>query len=180
MLETKNLEIAAKHLELIERRGKRLGFRGADLDDAVQEAAIAVMTFEFDEQRANGATLETALTAVIDRCLRALRRKQSRYARHLQRFLDAAHAEWTNVDAEPVEPHHQVPTDLQLDVRRVLEGLSAGDRQLCEHLATGRSVHQIAELLGCDWHTARRQIDRLRETFVARGLDHWLSDEEVA
>lgn len=101
MLEAKKcVELDAKHLDLIARRCRRMGFRGADLDDASQEAAIAVMLFEFDEERANGASLETALTAVIDHCLLSLRRKHGRYAKHLEQFLDAAHAKWSNCDKD--------------------------------------------------------------------------------
>lgn len=179
MLEAKKcVELDAKHLDLIARRCRRMGFRGADLDDASQEAAIAVMAFEFDEERANGASLETALTAVIDHCLLSLRRKHGRYAKHLEQFLDTAHAKWSNCDDEPVEPHYEEPTDLRLDVQAVLATLSIDDQRICSDLAAGRSVHEIAKALGCDWHTVRRQVERVREVFEARGLGRWLKETE--
>lgn len=179
MLTTKKCpDIDARHLDLIARRGRRMGFRGPDLDDAVQEAAIEVMTFEFDEDRANGASLETALTAVIDRCLLSLRRKHARYVKHMERFLNAESAEWTNCDDQPVEPYFKEPVDLQLDVQTILAMLSDDDRQVCTDLAAGRSVREIAHMLGCDWHTVRRQIERIREMFEQNGMGRWLKDDE--
>lgn len=173
----KRLEIDDAHLDLVARRGRRMGFRGPDLDDAVQEAVIAIMTFEFDEERANGASLETALTAVIDRCLLSLRRKRGRYAKHLNKLLEAAGEQWTELN-EPVEPNYEESTDLQLDVQTVLASLSREDRQICRHLADGRSVQQVAAVLGCDWHTAQRHIERIRDVFEKSGLKVGLADRD--
>ena len=63
-------------VRLISRRAKQRGFRGQDLDDAIQRCAIAVMGFQFDASRSNGATESTVLTAVVDRQLLALRRRR--------------------------------------------------------------------------------------------------------
>ena len=73
------------HTQLIESRGRRMGFTGADLDDAVQEITPHVLAFRYDPERSNGATLRTALTSVIDRCLLAIRRREARYAKCLDR-----------------------------------------------------------------------------------------------
>lgn len=166
------------HLELIATRGRRAGFRGADLDDAVQEAAIAVMAFEFDESRCNGATLETALTSVIDRSLWALRRKRSRYQRRMERVIEQHTVAWTPAGAnEPSEPSYEVPFDLQCDVRDVLATLSTEDRQICRELAAGRSVLEVASRINRDWHTVRKHIERLREVFGRLGLQWWITTD---
>jgi transposase-like protein len=59
-------------------------------------------------------------------------------------------------------------------VRAAVATLDAVDRQACEALAEGRSVDEIAGLLGCGWHTAARRISRIREHFKRIGLDGWL------
>lgn len=116
------------------------------------------------------------LTAVIDCCLKSLRRKRTRYSKHLNGYLAVASTVWTTSD-EPTEPHYEESSDLQLDLQSVLEQLSPDDRSVCECLAQGQSVKQIAKVLGCDWHTVRRQIERIREVFEARGLGRWLTNE---
>jgi len=70
-------------LELIRARAFRRGLRDGELDDALQEIAIEVMSFRFQPERSNGASEATAVMAVIDRRLSMIRRRQRRYR---QRF----------------------------------------------------------------------------------------------
>ncbi len=61
-------------VDLIVSRARRLGFRRQDLDDAQQQIVVELLSFEFDPTRSNGATEETAVTALIDHQLLSLRR----------------------------------------------------------------------------------------------------------
>ena len=81
MAETNDKPDIDWHTQLIEARGRRMGLSSADLDDAVQEITPQVLAFRYDPERSNGATLRTALTSVIDRCLLAIRRREARYAK---------------------------------------------------------------------------------------------------
>lgn len=156
-------------LELIRARALRRGLRDGELDDAQQEIAIEVMAFSFRPERSNGATEVTAVTAVIDRRLAMIRRRQRRYR---QRFEVRDHALMpSGAGKEPAEPATGARFDLLTDIRAILAGLRPEDRELCLRLADGMSIDAIAGQLGCGWHTVRRRIDRLRAEFERQGFD---------
>lgn len=156
-------------LELIRARARRRGLRDGELDDAQQEIAIEVMAFRFRPERSNGATEATAVTAVIDRRLSMIRRRQRRYR---QRFEVRAHAFLASgAEEEPAEPVPDSHLEVHTDIRAVLDGLQPEDRELCRRLADGMSIDAIAAQTGCGWHTVRRRIDRLRAEFERQGFD---------
>ncbi len=157
------------HTQLIEARGQRMGFAGANLDDVVQEITPHVLAFRYDPERSNGASLKTAVTAVIDRCLLAIRRREARYANCLDRARNAKRAGYGGE-----RPAYEDPTPMQLDVHTALSALSDEERQICDALMHGFSIREVAKRLGCDWHTVNRRVTRIRARFADLGLDGWL------
>ncbi|NQU22271.1 MAG: sigma-70 family RNA polymerase sigma factor [Candidatus Nealsonbacteria bacterium] len=154
--------------QLVTLRARRYGLAGPDLDDAQQEIMLDVIAFRYDESRSNGATERTALTALIDRRLSTLRRSRRRYE---ERFHSSTNEQPIVAVEEPEDEQ-----SLTMDVRRALEMLPAEDRQVCEALADGRSIREIAQQRACGWHTVRRQVARIRQRFEALGLDGWLKE----
>jgi hypothetical protein len=73
-------------LAWINSRARRMGFRRQDLDDVQQQVSIALLQFNFDEARSNGASERTAITAVIDRQLRKIRRSVKKILQERMRF----------------------------------------------------------------------------------------------
>ena len=159
--------------ELIEKRGRRMRFSDADLDDAIQEIVPHINSFHFDTARSNGASLRTALIAVIDRQLLTIRRRQASYARLLQRAMESL---GLAARAKELFDDQEYRTALMLDVQAAVGQLSKRDRQICEALSLGYSIQGVADQLGCDWHTVNRRIARIREQFTQWGLDGWLED----
>ncbi|MDP6558153.1 MAG: ECF-type sigma factor [Pirellulaceae bacterium] len=104
----------------------------------------------------------------IDRCLLAIRRRESRYAKCLDRARSAQRT------GNGEEPSYEDATPLRLDVHTALSQLSDDEREVCEALSHGFSIHEIATRLGCDWHTVNRRITRIRARFTELGLDGWL------
>lgn len=146
-------------VELICRRARRMGFQGFDLDDAQQQVAVSLLSFEFDESRSNGATESTALTAVIDRQLAMIRRAEARARRR------------DDLCSERSEAYCQgEQTELAIDVQRVVEQLPDVDRQICAGLSDGRSVNELAKSLGLSWHAVRDRIRAIRRHFEKLGL----------
>jgi integrase len=70
-------------LAWINSRARRMGFRRQDLDDVQQQVSIALLQFTFDPSKSNGASERTAITAVIDRQLRKIRRTRTRHVDRL-------------------------------------------------------------------------------------------------
>lgn len=139
------------------------------MDDAQQEIAIEVMAFRFRPEKSNGASEATAVTAVIDRRLSMIRRRQRRYR---QRFEARDHPLMASgAEEDPAEPPTVARFDLLADIRAILARLRPEDRELCLRLADGMSIDAIAAQLGCGWHTVRRRIDRLRAEFERQGFD---------
>jgi hypothetical protein len=69
--------VEAWKIELIASRAKRLGIRRHDLEDAQREIVLDILSFRFDEAKANGACERTALTSLIDRRLMTFARSVS-------------------------------------------------------------------------------------------------------
>ena len=152
-------------VDLITHRAKLLGFRAHELPDALQEAVLVVLEFEYDPNHANGATERTALVPIIDNRLRKMKRSATRYRAHVERLGQSA----LEFSREEVDPR-------VLDVATVVADLTEREQAVCHGLADGLSKAQIARELGCGWHTVERVIRRLRKRFEELGLDGWVGE----
>lgn len=156
-------------LKLVRARAIRMGFRGADLSDVLQEVVLEILGFRFEPARANGATEATALTALIDRRLNMARRREYRYQRHIERIQM-----WMNsVDTGELDREEQI--NRSMDVQCILARLEPEDQELCRMLSAGQSIEVIADQFGCGWHTVKRRVDRLRNIFVENGMDGYMN-----
>ncbi len=154
--------------DLIIARAKRMGFRGHDLLEAQQEIVLHVATFQHQPLRSNGASEATALTAVIDRRLKMLRRAGARYQQRQQRagLLRASQADRPDLDRHL----------LAVDVRDAIAGLPPTEQLVCQLLGRGATISSIARRLRCGWHTAQRIVEGIRVRFRDMGLDGFIID----
>ena len=148
-------------LSLIRARIRALRVRH-DVDDLEQDLVRIVAAFSYDAAHANGASHRTALTRVIDNRILNAKRRRTRYDRRLD-DLRRLHAE--------AETDTTMRDVLAQEVRDVVAALPADERVVCAGLAAGESINRIAHELQCTWHTVRRIIDRLRDHFIAIGLE---------
>ena len=148
---------------LIDRRAKRMGFTADDLSDVRQQLALAVLSFQFDPSRSNGASEKTALTALVDRQLWTIRRTWNRYQERIERLQAWSHPQ--------ADTEFEQRMSLLLDVREAIAELDADDRWLCKALSEGQTIDAIAAQLGCSWHTVKRRVERLRERFEEMDLN---------
>jgi len=147
--------------ETIKRKAKRMGIRGADLDDAMQDAVLAVYcNFEFNPAR---GTRRAAIEKTVENLLKMHLRGQKRYRRMLER-----------APGQQVETVPERQAEIAIDVQEVLDSLEPEDRELCESLAAGHRGNEIAAARRCHHSRIQRQIDRIRELFRKRGLEAWL------
>lgn len=156
-------------VDLIVGRARRLGFRGPDIEDALQDVAIELMGFRFDPAKANGASEATAMTSFIDFRLSKLRRKERRYREHLERLQQI----------RPQLPMVVEQGPLALDVREATAVLAPEEQQICRALSEGKQVTEIAETLGRSWFSVYRVIVRIRRRFADRGLEDWIRATEA-
>lgn len=139
---------------------KRLGFRQDQLDDALQEVAIAYAAFRFDPSRNTGASERTARIGLIRKALLLLQRGQIRYVQRLERLA-----------AEPRQPEAGPDTVAQHELWQAVQSLPAPDRDVCLLLAEGRSVDAIAKELKLGWNTVKDAMQRIRAQFTEAGID---------
>ncbi len=152
-------------VDLIIHRAKLYGFKPHEIPDALQEAVLVVLDFEYDPNHANGATERTVLTTVIDNRLRKMKRSATRYRMHLERFGQDA----TEFSPDEIDPR-------AIDVASAVADLSHREQVVCRGLADGLTRAHIARKLGCSWHTVQRIICRLRRRFKELGLDGWVNE----
>jgi len=147
-------------VRLIRRRARRRGFRGQDMDDAIQQVVIAFLDFRYDESRSNGASETTVLTAIIDRQLAMIRRGEARERQRIEQVATSRDASY-----EPTNNDEIVHA-----VRAAVGQLSSFDRSVCDLLVDGHSTNEIAEEYGVSWHTANAAIERIRRHLELSGL----------
>ncbi|MBX3452480.1 MAG: sigma-70 family RNA polymerase sigma factor [Planctomycetaceae bacterium] len=159
-------------LDLIRSRARRLGFRRHDLEDAVQEVMLAILEFEYDPDKSNGATETTALTTVIDRRLKTLLRSQKRYAGLLSRATDQLAVACQGFDDGPYcEEAGGLERVASAELDEILSSMDEEMQEVCRLLMEGLSTTGIAEQLGMGWHRANRIVDTIRERLQAAGLN---------
>ncbi|TET37968.1 MAG: sigma-70 family RNA polymerase sigma factor [Planctomycetota bacterium] len=153
-------------VDLIISRAKRMGFRCDEMEDLQQELILDVMHFRYDTAKSNGATETTALIALIDNRLKKLRRSETRYRAHLERLA-----------VERKRAYASTPSECWVnDVREAVEFLPMREYMVCCLLGRGYSKLQIANALGCGWHTVDRLMRRIRKHLLALGLDETAHD----
>lgn len=159
-------------LNLIKSRARLMGFRRHDLEDAVQEVTLAVLEFEYDKQKSNGATETTALTTVIDRRLKLLKRSQRRYAGLLDRAAQHLAVDHKGLDDGPMIDDRSGEELVESEeVTSALYGLDAETLQVAGLLMEGATQNAIAEYLGMGWQRVARLTGLIRARLEAAGLN---------
>jgi len=145
-------------VEMVVGRAKRMGFRGEDLRDAVQQVAFDASRFQYDPAKANGASQDAVLASLADCRLRHIRRAAARHEARKERLRELPPA------------YQPAPDTLAIDVQDAVAALPRMEQDVCLALAEGLSQDEVAQRLGCGWHTIERLVGRIREHFRKLGL----------
>ena len=159
-------------LNLIKGRARIMGFRRHDLEDAVQEVMLAVLEFEYEPEKSNGATETTALTTVIDRRLKLLKRSQRRYAGLIDRATEQlATDHQVNFDGPCAVDRAGEERIASAEVEAAIAEVDEEMQRVCRLLMEGLSTKAIAEHLEMGWHRADRIVAAIRERLKEAGLN---------
>jgi len=147
-------------------RARRMGFRRHDIEDVQQQIMMVLMDFEFDSEKSNGASLRTAITAIIDRQLRYIRRSRLRYT---DRVTGSE-----NIPSEVIDTSYATNAtkrfSMSEDLAIARSRLSPLAQRICDALSEGQSIHEISQSMHLNWHTIRKHVDAIRECFASLGL----------
>jgi hypothetical protein len=161
-------------VELIRRRARACGFRRHELDDVLQDVVPVIRSFRYDAAHPSQASEQTALCAVVDGQLWSLRRKHARYRKHVTAFREGQRP-LDGREKSVARSAAAFPTDDRtVDVAALLAALPSDERRVCEMLAQGASIAQVARRLGWGWHRVRRVIEGIRSHPHARHLEDYL------
>ena len=72
------------------------------------------------------------------------------------------------------EAYYDNAIPMRLDVEEVVSGLDARCQAVCELLSQGLCKSQIADQMGCGWHTVDRLVQTIRRRFEEAGVHEWL------
>lgn len=161
---------------LVVSRARRLRISGDEIDDLQQQIVPKLATFEYDPAKANGATLNTVLTVVVDRQILAHLRAKRRHEQRVERLramsdLASSRFAWPEQVAKPE------PVDLRMDIAAAMDRLDERDRAICHRLGEGHTIKAIAEHVGCCRDTVSRAILRIRQVFTEAGLREWIDPD---
>lgn len=150
----------------IAARARRMGFRGHDIEDVQQQILLVLMDFEFDAEKAHGASIRTAITSVIDRQLRFMRRTRLRYSDHVSGS--------ENLPSDVADTSYGVNASRRIslseDLATARSKLSPLSQSICDALSEGQSINEIAQAMGISWHTVHKHVGTIRECFASFGL----------
>ncbi|MGE4157728.1 MAG: hypothetical protein AB7F75_01370 [Planctomycetota bacterium] len=161
-------QVASWKTELAQRRARRRGFKGTELEDALQDISGSLIGFQFDPARSNGASESTALTALIDKQLSYFRRCRARRRRREDLYMEQlVHIR----GREPLDENPVGDFARAMDVWDIVNRLDPLMRQLCLALSRGDSVLQISKTLRMSRYHVDRLIEELRDQFPDWSLD---------
>ncbi len=165
--------IDAWKVTLIDSRARLRGYRHDELDEVRQELVPILFAFFFDAAKSNGACERTVLISVIDNQLNMALRTRARYQLLRGEFAaDTAKEEQARIERREVA--HEVEADRREDVGRALATMWEKDRDIAVALMQGDNLHVITKRTGKTRYELERAVDRIREHFLACGLDAWV------
>ncbi|MGI6271334.1 MAG: sigma-70 family RNA polymerase sigma factor [Anaerohalosphaeraceae bacterium] len=156
--------------DLICSRARRFGIPSQDWPDIQQEVILDILAFTYDPNNAGNATERTALTAIIDRKIISLLRRQSHQDRTFDGYLE---------DRGLTIPDESLfgfteNQSLHLDLVRAIGRLPDRHKLVCIGILEGYSIHRIARKLACHPKTVKGMIAHIHEVFKKMGVDQWL------
>lgn len=162
---------------LIVTRARRYQVMPEEIDDLQQQIVPVVSRFVFDPARSNGATRQTALTAVVDRQIKAYLRARTRHEERIKRLQERSRprAHDCTVVADPSTQPDAI--DLRMDLERAFGLLTDRERDICRDLARGATVSSIAKRLNCGRDTIDRAMAHIRQAFELAGLEAWVDPQ---
>jgi DNA-directed RNA polymerase specialized sigma24 family protein len=128
-------------VELVRARLRRFRVPRHDRPDIEQEIVLALMRFQFDAAKADGATEAAVLRIVIDRRIITFLRRAERRRRFEQAREDQSDPDSQNGDDEPAVCDDTDP--LVLDVQQTLATLPPTERAVCTALSLARIFHHF-------------------------------------
>lgn len=162
---------------LIISRARRYRVGRDEIDDLQQQIVPLLAGFRFDPARSNGASPATAMTAVVDRQIKAHLRSKHRYQQRLLRLQAVSGEAGRNGTTALTQVARSEPADLRIDLERTMSRFSPRDREICQGLSHGLTITAIAQQLGCGRDTVDRAVIRIRRMFEAAGLRAWIDPD---
>jgi len=161
-------------VKLVMSRARKKGFGTDETEDLLQEVVLAIIEFEFDSGKSNGATERTALTALVDRKLKHMQRSASRRMKHERLYRElCGQYDAQNIPAESSECDPADEISLKMDLGDMVARLSKIERIICKALSKGLPRSRIARKLQLSHGRIDRIIGRIRERFTTRDLHEW-------
>jgi len=151
----------------IATRARRMGFKRHDIEDVQQQIMLVLMDFQFDPERTNGASEQTVITSVIDRQLRKLKRSKNRYGEHVAGSEDLP----SDVEDDSFGAEATTHVNMAQDIAIARSQLTEFEQLICDALAQGLSINEIAKNMDINWHTVNKHVAKIRERFQSVGLD---------
>ena len=164
-MDTKSALTIEEKLDLIRSRAVRFKIKRHDLEDAVQEVALYLLTFKTDPATANGASESTILTGAIDLRLKQWLRTKQRY----QDMVTRCGAMLPSGDELAYDSGVEA-SDTMMDVASLLADLPEFEQQVGQLLSEGHNATSIARKLRVKRPAVCEAMNVIRERFTSAGL----------
>lgn len=150
-------------IEAMRSRARRMGFRGADLEDALQDLAMELLDFKFDAERANGCQESTVLINLIDCRLKDMRRGKKRASDRDEKI-----AKFNKSHEADMEAPQRIESEAEINL--LTRKMPQFDQAVLKYLKDGKTIKWIARKLDCRWHTVKLAVERIRMEMDLHGL----------
>lgn len=149
--------------KLMIMRARTLGFRGEELDDALQDLALVVAAFKFDPVRAQGMSEESTLAVVMDNFLRNQLRTQKR--RQRRENTDADYRGRNSVDYVS-----EISMQQDTDINAFALHLKPFHQKVLHYLRDGKDLTWIAIKLDVRWQTVQEATEKIGANMAHCGI----------
>jgi hypothetical protein len=163
-------------VDLILERARRKRFRRDEMEDVQQELIQAVIDFQYDPQKSNGASEATALTALIDKRLAFIQRGQARLRKREKKYRKLHGCRDGAPPEDLPDPADEDAAVRSRDVQDAVARLAPTEQLVCAALARGEPHSVIASTLGVTRYEVGRIIQHIREQLKTWGLEGWVND----
>ena len=147
-----------------------------DRCDLIQELSLVAWRAMSNYRQNENATIDTYVCRAVDLAAKDMFR--TRIRKHLDvpavSFEECALDEKHESTLPAVDDREKI--DLCIDVREIVDSMSAKHKKICQLLMDGYNIREISKITGMPETSIRRRMDEIREIFVRNGIDYRIEE----
>ena len=147
-----------------------------DRCDLIQELSLVAWRAMSNYRQNENATIDTYVCRAVDLAAKDMFRTRIRKRLDVPAvsFEECALDEKHESTLPVVDDREKI--DLCIDVREIVDNMSAKHKKICQLLMDGYNIREISKITGTPETSIRRRMDEIREIFVQNGINYRIEE----